>query len=164
MGKINNQNNKAWVYNKDIAAVFGAEEYLGVYNRDEIENKEDMALIAIHDPDKNHHPDFKVEGFHDVLQINFWDLEESFGDYEILTDNQGKEIKEFIQKNLDKQFLIHCAAGISRSAGVACAVECLKNYQGNNYNYKTGHSNVRNHYRYSPNWTVYDKIIKGTHE
>jgi len=43
---------------------------------------------------------------------------------------QGKELKEFILKNSNKSFLIHCTAGISRSAGVALAIECLIEYEG----------------------------------
>ncbi len=142
-----------------IVGIIGAEEYLGYYNRDEIENKEDIVLIAIHDPDRSSHPDFKVEGFADVLQMHFWDIETSIEGYEAITLEQGKEIKEFIYQNKDKKFLIHCAAGISRSAGIGCAVECIVNYRGMNYEYKTGSSDIRNHWRYSPNWTVYDKII-----
>lgn len=151
-------NNKAWVHNELIAAVFGKEEYLMAYNNGEIEG-EDMVLIAIHDPGNAPHPATKVEGFHDVLQMHFWDIEESFANYEMISKEQGQEIKNFIIKNKDKQFLIHCAAGVSRSAGTACAVECIVNYKGNNYDYKTSHSDVRNHPRYSINWSVYDQII-----
>ncbi len=159
MGYINNHNNRTWVHNDLIAGVIGAEDYLAVYNRNEIEHKEDMVLIAIHDPDRNPHPDFKVDGFHDVLQMNFWDSEVGNVRNPPLTFEQGKEIKEFIQTNKNKQFLIHCSAGISRSAGVACAVECIINYRGNVYDYKTGHSKVRDHYRYFPNWTVFDRVM-----
>lgn len=160
MGFINNRNNQAWLHNDLFAAVYSFDEYLITYNRNEIRNREDMVLIAIHNPEEPMHAESKIKGFHDVLQMQFWDTEEGHhDDYPPLTWEQGKEIKDFIENHKDKQFLIHCSAGISRSAGVACAVECIVNYNGVNYDYKIGESAVRRHYRYSPNSTVYDRIV-----
>lgn len=44
-------------------------------------------------------------------------------------------IVDFIVKNLDKQFVINCAAGISRSAAVGMAILCIKHFNGNVYNF-----------------------------
>lgn len=148
-----------WLSNELFHAVYGKKDYLKDYNNG-IPNKEDIALISIHDPDSVLHTDNKIEGFADVKQIQFWDVEKSLGDYESISNEQGKELKEFIIKNKDRKFIVHCEAGQSRSAGVACAIECLVNYNGADYHYKTGSSNVKAHPRYSPNYTVYDKIIK----
>lgn len=151
---------KLWLSNNLFHAVYGKMDYLKDYNDNTIPNKENIALISIHDPDRMVHPDIKLEGFADVKQIQFWDIEESFGNYKTISDEQGKELRDFINKNKDRRFIVHCAAGQSRSAGVACAIECIANFNGVDYHYKTGSSDVKAHERYSPNYTVYDKIIK----
>lgn len=142
-----------------LVGIVGCNEYLDYYNKNFIQDKENIALICIHEPGNFIHPESKVQGFHDVLQMQFWDIEKDFANYKTISYEQGKEIRDFIIKNKDKKFLIHCAAGVSRSAGVGCAVECLVNYNGISYDYKIGHSDIKNHKRYSPNWTVYDRII-----
>lgn len=149
-----------WLSNDLFHAVYGKLDYLKDYNNDTIPNKEELVLISIHDPGSLVHPDIKLEGFADVLQIQFWDIEQKLGTYDPISEEQGLEIREFILKNKDKKFIVHCAAGQSRSAGVACAIECIINYRTMDYEYKTGHSEVKAHERYSPNYTVYDAIIK----
>ena len=115
---------KPYLRNSLFGGIVGKNEYLKLYNADVLE-KQGVALICIDDPGKADHPYFKVEGFDDVIQIKFWDVEDAIGRYEPLTRKQGLELRDFIHKNIDKRFLIHCAAGMSRSAGVACAVECI---------------------------------------
>jgi hypothetical protein len=39
-----------------------------------------------------------------------------------ITDEQAKELAGFIHRNIDKSFLIHCRAGVSRSGAVAVFV------------------------------------------
>lgn len=150
---------ESYLKNDLFEGIIGKLDYLNLYNADELD-KFDTVLIAIHEPGQLVHPDSKIEGFSDVLQINFWDIEEEFGHYKPLTKEQGTEIRKFIEKNKTKKFLVHCAAGQSRSAGVACAVECIVNFDGDDYAYKTGSSDVKSHSRYSPNYTLYEKIIK----
>ena len=120
----------------------------------------DIAVICILDPDIEFHDKMIMKSYNSALQIRFWDVEVGVGKYQPLTKEQGQKIKEFILENKDKRFLVHCMAGQSRSAGVACAIECIANFDGNNYEYATGKSDVKNHDRYSPNYTVYDAIIK----
>ena len=147
------------VQNKVIYAIIGETEYLDFYNKDILE-KDGTVLISIRDPDKLPHPESKIQGFSDVLQINFWDIESTMGDTEVISQEQGNIIRDFILKNKDKQFLIHCAAGVSRSAGVGMAVECLVNHNGDKYQYSLNGSDIVAHTRYSPNYTVYDTILK----
>jgi len=134
-----------------INGIIGVDEYLGLYNADELE-KENTVLISMFDPSHNIHPDSKIQGFDDVLQMNFWDIDSDFGAYKTLTDEQGKEIRDFILKNKEKQFLIHCAAGVSRSAAVGCAVGTLLD------NIKWEENEIQIHWRYDPNFAVYNKI------
>jgi len=148
-----------YLKNDLFEGIIGKQDYLNLYNEDVID-KFNTVLISIHDPDSMVHPESKLQGFKDVLQIQFWDVEDDIGKYVVISDEQGKIIRDFIEKNKNSKFLIHCAAGQSRSAGVACAVECIVNFDGDKYAYQTGSSDVKKHERYSPNLAVFDAIIK----
>jgi predicted protein tyrosine phosphatase len=126
-------------------------------------------LISITDPDSDYIGITIREKYDDVLNIQFFDVtENTFVQInstskllrEPLTFEQGRVIKEFILKNKDKKFAIHCSAGISRSAAVGCAINCLLDCNGDIYEYQTGYScAVKKHNRYHPNKTVFDRII-----
>jgi len=163
--KLNNildENNT--VKSKILMGIIGKEEMIDLLrNKDFTENVQidNIALISIIDPDQDFLDVELTKSFNNFLQIKFWDIEEDFAQYKTIIPEQGKEIKNFIITNKDKKFLVHCSAGISRSAGVGCAIECLVNYNGNNYAYQTGNSDVKSHWRYSPNFTVFKAIING---
>lgn len=100
-----------------------------------------------------------LKHFDDVLQTSFWDLEEPIGRLSIISDEEAFEIFNFINKNKDKRFLIHCMAGESRSAGVARAVECICDFDSDLYLYATSSTALKEHPRYSANLVVFDKIV-----
>ena len=151
-----------------------------VISRDEIQcainqgvlDKENLVLISIGEPGDSYRHSIlskeQVQGFKDCLQIEFWDIEEDFGEYKIITDTQAKTIQNFILVNLqrdpDTRFIVNCKAGKSRSAAVARSIECLKFFgigEEAKYNYKTCfNSEISQHSRYCPNLTVFDKIVK----
>jgi len=124
-------------------------------------DKSNTVLISIVDPDVEYLDSEVTKNFKGYIGLKFWDIEEQIGNYSPISTLQAEEIRDFIVKNQDKKFLIHCMAGQSRSAGVACAVECIVNFDGDVYNYQTGSSDVKAHPRYYPNLTVFDKICKG---
>jgi len=146
-----------------IVGVISKYEFDCVNHQNLIQDKEDIVLISIHDKIDRIYPEEKLKGFFDYKQICFWDTESYYDgtNYPPITFEQGKELKDFILKNKDKKFLIHCTAGISRSAGVAYAIECLLEYDGIKRFHYTGGTGIINHKtdRYSPNLTVYDRII-----
>ncbi len=135
-------------------------------------DKQNLVLISIGEPTEKPGgcsqdiklSDEEVKDFKDSLRIEFWDIEEDFGDYKIITDEQAKEIQDFIIKNIDNKFIINCQAGKSRSAAVGRAIECIKFFgigDEAKYNYKTSfNSEISAHSRYCPNLTVFDKIVK----
>lgn len=134
-------------------------------------DKENLVLISIGEPGEFYKHSIltkeEVQGFRDVLQIEFWDIEEDIGIYKIITDEQAKTIQNFIlvnlQKDPDTRFIVNCKAGKSRSAAVARAIECIKFFgigEDAKYQYKTCfNSEISAHSRYYPNLTVFDKIV-----
>ena len=148
---------ESYLKNDLFEGIIGKMDYLNLYDADTID-KLNTVLISIHDPDREVHPESKIEGFKDDLQIQFWDVEDDIGKYVIISDEQGKVIRDFIQKNKTSKFLIHCAAGQSRSTGVGCAVECIVNFNGSRYDYRTGSSDVKRLERYNLNLAVFDAI------
>jgi predicted protein tyrosine phosphatase len=58
-----------------------------------------------------------------VLNLEFDDVESDVAldgknKYKAFSEEQAREVAEFIDKNKNKTFLIHCLAGISRSGAV----------------------------------------------
>lgn len=131
-------------------------------------DKPNLVLISIGEPGEGYEYSIlspeEVKDFKDVLQIEFWDIEEDFADYKIITDEQAKIIQEFIIKNKHNKFIINCKAGKSRSAAVGRSIECIVNFgigEEAKYLYKTSfNSDISAHSRYCPNLTVFDKIVK----
>lgn len=49
----------------------------------------------------------------------FYDLHETVGDHEVISEDQLDEMYDFIMANSDKDyFVVHCTAGVSRSGAV----------------------------------------------
>lgn len=124
-------------------------------------------LISISEPVMDHYEDEQltdeqVKGFKDSLRVKFWDIEEDSNEYKVIPDDIAKQIQDFIIKNTDNKFIVHCRAGQSRSAGVGKAIECINHFDvDKKYDYQTSfNSEISKHSRYSPNLTVFDKIVK----
>lgn len=149
--------------------VMGIDEYKEYQKSLTIKDRENIALISITEPEtSSEYPQTKLSELNpilvlwyaDVIEIKFWDIEDEIAGYKPLTDEQGKQLREFIIKNKDKKFLIHCKAGQSRSAAVAKATECLLLHNGDVYDYMTSSSLLSDFKRYQYNRTVFDKIIQ----
>lgn len=77
---------------------------------------EGSVLIGIRDPDQVH-PNY-VGRWDDVLRLNFWDVDHPVQGYDPATQEQVKEIWDFIQKHKEKHIFAHCEAGVSRSGAI----------------------------------------------
>jgi len=133
-------------------------------------NRHDAVLISITEPDSPFLPDVVKDRFHAVLDTQFWDVTEQQAlDIEsspyaksvpCISHDEGTRIREFILQHADKQFAVHCHAGISRSAATAQAIMCLLDCGGSVYDFRTGYDDpVKRHWRYGPNHTVFERIV-----
>lgn len=124
-----------------------------------IADKEDSVLISITEPNSDYIDEEIKQRYSNVLEVKFWDIIKSVGEYEIIPDDVARSIRRFIFNNRDKRFAFHCLAGISRSAAVAQAMECLLFHDGDIYAYQTSDSQIKSHWRYMPNHTVFYKVV-----
>lgn len=88
-----------------------------------------------------------------VMWLHFEDVEEEEDAVNCLSDEQALKIKNFITKvgASVERIIIHCDAGVSRSAGIAAAV---LRYFGQDENLIWGDP------QYNPNRTCYRKMLK----
>ena len=99
--------------------------------------------------------------FFDVLSISFWDVTEDLEFYKPISKKETKEIAKFIYKHKNsKKYIIHCSAGISRSAGVGMAIHCCLDSDGGISKFKKETCDIYNHKRYRPNEYVFEKICR----
>lgn len=75
-------------------------------------------LISVYD--RSDGPLFDVKGWQEVLRLRFHDTDGSQLGLEVFSDAQAHEILAFLERNADcEHIFVHCAAGQSRSAGIA---------------------------------------------
>lgn len=155
---------RPFIKNELFEGIVSREEYL-LLNNDCIIDKSNAVLISISTPNRDYLSREDIKGWLDVLEIQFYDVEEDIGPtIPLISNSQGYQIKEFINRHKDKRFMIHCDAGQSRSAGVGCAVECIVNYDGEPYSYQIGTSEIKKNKIYSPNFAVYRVIVNSVKE
>jgi predicted protein tyrosine phosphatase len=87
-------------------------------------------LILINEPDATDqiHLKFKTDRDNN-LRISFWDIRGEFKKdgklYGVIPDKTANEIIKFIYINKDKNFIVSCQAGISRSAAVVLYINTI---------------------------------------
>ena len=86
-----------------------------------------------------------------ILRLRFDDVTETDDNYTAINDEQAETIASFVKMNMNiERIIVHCEAGISRSAGCAAAImKYLKNDD----------TPIFNNSYYKPNMTVYRKVI-----
>ena len=122
-------------------------------------HNEKIAVISISDCDKES-PELmhlKGNGIIAHFKIHFDDVEKNEQNYIVITDDGAKRIVKFINsiKNETDRLIVHCEAGISRSAGVAAAT--MKFLQGDD-------APIFDNPKYCPNMTCYRKVLNAFYE
>jgi predicted protein tyrosine phosphatase len=78
-------------------------------------------LISVYD--RGDGPAAIPEGWKDVLRLRFHDTDGSLLGLDVFSLLQAQEILEFLGRNVNCEHVyVHCAAGQSRSAGIALAL------------------------------------------
>lgn len=85
----------------------------------------DFAPFSLNEPDAKDGEAVIKEGWHDVLRLGFHDITPDMIDleqqYTLVNDDQAKQIVDFVRRvapNVEG-IIVHCRAGVSRSAAVA---------------------------------------------
>lgn len=114
-------------------------------------------IISIRTPD-DEQAVFNLENdtIKDILHLSFYDVSTEAQDickgYPAMTDDDALKIKEFVLKWKDKvdTIIVHCDAGVSRSAGVAAGILDGLNQDS---------SQIFDNNRYLPNSLCYRKTL-----
>jgi len=129
-------------------------------------NPDKSVMISISDPRMvyNDEPFISEDnGITDMLKLSFSDADgkglDVYGnpveESDLMTDEDARKVAAFVYAHQDVYILVHCDAGISRSAGVAAAI--LKHFTGDD-------SAVFNSGRHYPNMWCYRKTLNALHD
>jgi len=150
------------IHTKNIEAVVGKEEMIIAAESANF-NSEDFVLISFQDPDDEVDLTTVHSKWKDFIHLQFFDVVEPTVDRGKLLlpiqKNQVIELLNFIIKNKNEKFFIHCEAGVSRSAGCALALDCILEHDGNINNFNHTPHPIISHFRYTPNYFVMEELI-----
>jgi len=104
-----------------------------VFSRNEAEkycketHNDKSIMISIKTPSDKTRPNVDItfkNNIMAILKLAFDDVEEQYGDEMPISELQAKQIVEFVDdyKNSIDLIIVHCDAGISRSAGICAAL------------------------------------------
>ena len=95
---------------------------------------------------------YDINNMVDKIFVKFDDVECDFGSYVSMSDEDAKNIVDFVFKHKDvDNIVVHCDAGISRSAGVAAALS--KIFNNDDFKYFSPYT------MYEPNMCCYNGIL-----
>ena len=115
-------------------------------------NRPDTAIISITDHRLEYNAFSKLPWIKAVLKLKFDDVtaDSAFG--QCITDKDAEAIRAFVERTKDqvKRIIVHCEAGVSRSAGVAAAL--MKVLNGDDMA-------IFQNKLFCPNMTCYRKVL-----
>jgi hypothetical protein len=87
---------------------------------------DNSVLISINDvygPHSAYIEDLTLKPWKDILWLSFDDV--GAEEQHTMTDGQARQICDFVVLHGDRNIIVHCSGGISRSAGVCAFLEIL---------------------------------------
>ena len=119
-------------------------------------NEENNAIVIVEpNMDKNEKEKLYTlvkNYFKNFIMVSFWDIEVPISNYNIISESTAIFLAKFIE-NAQGDFIVSCAAGMSRSAGVAKAISVIKEHNGK-------FNKIQNNKQFFPNKSVEEKIIQ----
>lgn len=91
-------------------------------------------------------------GITSVIRLFFDDVESGTN---CMEESHARAIKKFVERNKDVHIIVHCDAGISRSAGIAAAL--LKFYNGDDWQ-------IFDDPKYCPNMLCYRTMLSALYD
>lgn len=131
------------------------------------ELKDDQALVSICDEGAN--DKFLIPDDHErLIRLRFGDCTEDIVawrgfEYRGITDSQAKELYKFCKKHKEKNFIVHCTAGVSRSAAICLFLNLCYNHKLKDHFFLTSHPNSRVVYKLLQAY-YNDKTLNKTYE
>lgn len=115
------------------------------------QNIEDCVIISITDtlsPDNEFADNRHIKG---ILRLKFDDCD--FGEKNCIQKTDGVKIIDFVNNNINniQKIIVHCEAGVSRSAGVCAALMFIINGSDNP---------IFDSYQYCPNMSCYRTVLE----
>lgn len=113
------------------------------------DHDERFGIISVSTPDEDNISIMYKRGLISILHLKFADMDNELG----ITDKQVNQIVDHVltwNKMGVENIIVHCDAGISRSAGIAAAI--LKYLTGDD-------SQIFNNSKYIPNMKCYRKVL-----
>jgi predicted protein tyrosine phosphatase len=119
-------------------------------------NIDDCIMISIQDTSQNNVKFNRNPKINAILRLFFSDIEYEIESGIMMSKNDAKTLKDFIDLWKEKvgTIIIHCQAGISRSAGVAASIEKYLNGEMMEL------EDIWNNHKYSPNGCCYKICCK----
>lgn len=95
--------------------------FVGRYSAETCGPWEDWAVISLTEPYSADGQAKLADGWHSVLRVEFHDITEEEEPYELMSSDHAKQIVDFVRRVAPEVegIIVHCRAGISRSAAVA---------------------------------------------
>ena len=160
--RLNNKN--VFSIQTDLVKAIISRSEIIEYSKNKFENlnKDDKTvLISITDPNNDLLSNDILNQFKDSLCVQFWDIEEQIGNYEPINDEITLKILNFIEKHKTNNFIIHCEAGISRSAAIGLAIFYICQFKHIDKDVFLNNDNpLKEHIRYYPNMFVFNRIVE----
>ena len=94
--------------------------YTDQQSAEDIPGLDDWAILSITEPDW--YPAKLKDGWHDILRLEFHDIDLYTEPYVLFNQQQARDIIRFVRNCHEGRIVgivVHCKAGISRSAAVA---------------------------------------------
>lgn len=110
----------------------------------------EAALISISTPEERYDTSVYASAYNGIKRVLRLAFDDVDGGGWAMTAEDARQIAQFVAENKDRLIIVHCDAGVSRSAGIAAAL--LKFYNGDD-------TQIFDNPKYCPNMLCYRLML-----